>query len=87
MTNQTENEKMKKYKCDCGNSKLEACQVVITITGMPLTLNKVGIVYDDRLGHSDGWEPYGAAVVCASCGKRYTLEVDYNQSYFLKEEK
>ena len=38
---------MKKYKCDCGNSKLEACEVVITIHGMPVTLHKGGIEYDD----------------------------------------
>ncbi len=79
---------MKKYKCDCGNSKLEACEVVIRIHGMPFTLHKKeGIEYDDRLGQSEGWEPHGVAAVCSSCGKRYILESDYNQTYFLTGEK
>lgn len=78
---------MKKYKCDCGNSKLEACEVVIRIHGIPFTLTKDGIEHDDILGQSDGWEPHGVATVCSSCGKRYTLESGYNQTYFLTEEK
>ena len=77
---------MKKYKCDCGNSKLEACEVVIRIHGMPFTLHEDGIEYDDTLGQSEGWEPDGAGVVCASCGKRYTI-YSHDEYYFLTEEK
>lgn len=77
---------MKKYKCDCGNSKLEACEVMIRIHGMPVTLHKGGIEYDDTKGQSEGWEPDGAAVVCGSCGKRYTI-YSHDEYYFLKGEK
>ena len=77
---------MKKYKCDCGNSKLEACEVVIRIHGMPLTIHKGDIEYDDTKGQSDEWEPFGQAVICASCGKRYTI-YSHAGYYFLKGEK